>query len=122
MTFDEAIKKADSSNDITGEMLSPGYDNFSVEEDAYVNGVNNTQDYFENVINELRETYAPTIEMTEAQKNQLLAFKEVNSWFSVFIYKQSHGGVPAFSESITPDREDELIRAWLNPELIKVVD
>ena len=109
MTFDEAL-----------EAIKP----YAVDEIGSGLTVMKRRDEFEiqNIINELRETYAPTIEMTEAQKNQLLAFKEVNSWFSVFIYKQSHGGVPAFSESITPDREDELIRAWLNPELIKVVD
>ncbi|WPQ68413.1 hypothetical protein [Weissella paramesenteroides] len=70
----------------------------------------------------LKDTYAPTIEMTEMQMKQMMSFKEVNAGFSTFMYKQGLGHVPAFSEFITTKREDELMTAWLHPETIEMVE
>ena len=64
----------------------------------------------------------PTIEMTEMQMKQMMSFKEVNAGFSTFMYKQGLGQLSAFSDFITTQRENELMQAWLHPEIIKVVD
>ncbi|QVV90840.1 hypothetical protein [Weissella tructae] len=74
-----------------------------------------------NALNKLRETYAKPVEMTQAQYDQFMVFREI-SWFSVFMHKQGAQEVPAFSEFISKEREQELMRAWLHPELIKVVE
>ncbi|WP_404975680.1 hypothetical protein NBT14_04270 [Weissella paramesenteroides] len=74
------------------------------------------------LLEQLRAEYAPTIEMTEMQMKQMMSFKEVNAGFSTFMYKQGLGQVPAFSDFITTERENELMQAWLHPETIKVVE
>ncbi|APS42191.1 hypothetical protein FOL01_1332 [Weissella jogaejeotgali] len=80
------------------------------------------QSDIELLIYHLKEAYAPTIEMTEIQMKQMMSFKEVNAGFSTFMYKQGLGQVPAFSDFIATEREDELMQAWLHPETIKVVE
>ncbi|MHD0286831.1 hypothetical protein [Weissella tructae] len=72
-------------------------------------------------LEQLRETYAKPVEMTQAQYDQFMVFREM-SWFSTFMYKQGAQEVPAFSEFISKEREQELMRAWLHPKLIKVVE
>lgn len=102
ITFDEAVKrlaKHINSKDLT----------ISVTDVA-------------EILSDLRTTYAPTIEMTEMQMKQMMSFKEVNAGFSTFMYKQGLGQVPAFSDFITTERENELMQAWLHPETIKVVE
>lgn len=74
------------------------------------------------LIYKLIKEYAPTVEMTEMQMKQMMSFKEVNAGFSTFMYKQGLGQLPAFSDFITTQRENELMQAWLHPETIKVVD
>lgn len=75
-----------------------------------------------NLLEELRETYAPPIKMTKLQESQLLAFKEIQAGFSTFMFKQGAGEVPAFEDFITTDREAELMYAWLHPEAITLID
>ena len=63
-----------------------------------------------------------SIKLTRLQHDQLMAFKNIGAGFFTFMFKQSNHEVPAFPEFITTEREDELMQAWLHPELIEGVD
>ena len=71
------------------------------------------------LIDGLKETYAPKIKMTSEQKEQFMAFvdspddKFENFWFCL------GSGDSLYKNKIS---EDDLMRAWLYPELIEVVD
>lgn len=109
MTFDEALKELDDDTRVT-------------DEDGIEYTVGLDFGTVESVVEELRETYAQTVEMTQLQVDQMMSFKAANVGFGTFIYKQGLGEVPAFKDWIQQDREDELMQAWLHPETIKVVD
>ena len=71
------------------------------------------------IINKLQETYAPKIKMTFEQKEEFMEF--VNSPddnFENFWFCLGSGDI-LFKNKIS---EDDLMRAWLNPELIEVTD
>ena len=93
MTFEEAIEIIE---DVDGEVGAIGY-----------------------IINKLQETYAPKIKMTSEQKEQFMAFvdspddKFENFWFCL------GSGDSLYKNKIS---EDDLMRAWLHPELIEVTD
>lgn len=55
MTFEEALSECET--DITGSLWGVDYDNFSPEESAFVDGVNQTQQYFKKIIEALKEAY-----------------------------------------------------------------
>ena len=69
------------------------------------------------LIDGLKETYAPKIKMTSEQKEQFMEFvdspddKFENFWFCL------GSGDSLFKNKIS---EDDLMRAWLHPELIEV--
>ena len=71
----------------------------------------------ENLVNDLQETYAPKIKMTSEQKEEFMAFvdspddKFENFWFCL------GSGDSLYKNKIS---ENDLMRAWLNPELIEV--
>ena len=71
------------------------------------------------LIDGLKETYAPKIKMTSEQKEQFMAFvdspddKFENFWFCL------GSGDSLYKNKIS---EDDLMRAWLHPELIEVTD
>ena len=77
-----------------------------------------TFDLFD-LIEGLKETYAPKIKMTSEQKEQFMAFVEhpddnfENFWFCL------GSGDSLYKNKIS---EDDLMRAWLHPELIEVED
>ena len=91
MTFEEAIEIIE---DVDGEVGAIGY-----------------------IINKLQETYAPKIKMTSEQKEQFMAFvdspddKFENFWFCL------GSGDSLYKNKIS---EEDLMRAWLHPELIEV--
>ena len=93
MTFEEAIEIIE---EVDGEVGAIGY-----------------------IINKLQETYAPKIKMTSEQKEQFMAFvdspddKFENFWFCL------GSGDSLYKNKIS---EDDLMRAWLHPELIEVTD
>ena len=70
------------------------------------------------VISTLKETYAPKIKMTSEQKDELMQFLGEsgfgfeNFWFCL------GSGANLYNEFT----ENELMRAWLHPELIEVSD
>ena len=75
-----------------------------------------TFDLFD-LIEGLKETYAPKIKMTSEQKEQFMAFVDSpddnfeNFWFCL------GSGDSLYKNKIS---EDDLMRAWLHPELIEV--
>ena len=90
MTFEEAIEIIE---DVDGEVGAIGY-----------------------IINKLQETYAPKIKMTSEQKEQFMAFVDSpddnfeNFWFCL-------GSGDSDYKEFT---ENELMTAWLHPELVEV--
>ena len=93
MTFEEAIEIIE---EVDGDVGAIGY-----------------------IINKLQETYAPKIKMTSEQKEQFMAFvdspddKFENFWFCL------GSGDSLYKNKIS---DEDLMRAWLHPELIEVVD
>ena len=91
MTFEEAIEIIE---EVDGEVGAIGY-----------------------IINKLQETYAQKIKMTSEQKEEFMAFvnspddKFENFWFCL------GSGDSLYKNKIS---EDDLMRAWLHPELIEV--
>ena len=73
----------------------------------------------ETLVNDLQETYAPKIKMTSEQKEEFMAFvnspdyKFENFWFCL------GSGDSLYKNKIS---EEDLMRAWLHPELIEVSD
>ena len=71
------------------------------------------------IIKNLQETYEPKIKMTSEQKEQFMAFvdspddKFENFWFCL------GSGDSLYKNKIS---EENLMRAWLHPELIEVSD
>ena len=71
------------------------------------------------VISTLKEIYAQKIKMTSEQKEEFMAFvnspddKFENFWFCL------GSGDSLYKNKIS---EEDLMRAWLHPELIEVVD
>ena len=71
------------------------------------------------VISTLKENYAPKIKMTSEQKEEFMAFVNIpdnnfeNFWFCL------GSGDSLYKNKIN---EDDLMRAWLHPELIEVTD
>lgn len=79
----------------------------------------------DNLVDKLQETYAPTVEMTKNDKDILLYNLE-NYSFDVFIESialsdKEKFGLPANKEFEGLSIE-QLMRAWLNPETIEVVE
>ena len=106
MTFDEAYAYADEYTHTVGDYDEPAIGPIEVEE----------------IINGLKDTYAPTIEMT---KNQYLFITSEYEKESVvdavanltadnIIKEEFH------SNFWSPLSENQVVQAWLHPETIKV--
>ena len=107
MTFEEAIELIEDECRVEAE------DGFSTKErdlDTFL---------ALSIIKNLQETYAPKIKMTIEQKEQFMAFVEhpddnfENFWFCL------GSGDSLFKNKIS---EEDLMLAWLHPELIEVTD
>ena len=107
MTFEEAIEIIEVECRVEAE------DGFSTKEkdlDTFL---------ALSIINNLQETYAPKIKMTSEQKEQFMAFVDSpddnfeNFWFCL------GSGDSLYKNKIS---EEDLMRAWLHPELIEVTD
>lgn len=111
ITFDEAIEHFKNNTDISGTAVF--------------------LDDVEDTLKELRDEYAPTIEMTENQKNAFdEAKRALNTRDLALNFNQEwtildevsgnvfgHGPGEATNEQI-----EAIMQAWLHPETIKVVD
>ena len=75
------------------------------------------------IIDSLKEEYAPTIEMTKEDKQSLLDLKSRATFYffnqSVKKWQQDRIGLQMPYGGLT---EDELMQAWLHPESIKVIN
>lgn len=69
------------------------------------------------LLEQLRKTYAPTVEMTQKQYDQLKTAKELTTLMSL-CNKSDH---PLYNY-LYPLSGEKLATAWLHPECIKVVD
>lgn len=103
MTFDEVIEHFRNNTDISGTAVF--------------------LDDVEDTLKELQEEYAPTIEMTKEDKQSLLDLKSRATFYyftqCVEKWQQNRIGLQMPYGSLT---EDELMQAWLHPEIIKVVE
>ena len=105
MTFDEAYAYADEYTHTVGDYDEPDIRPIEVEE----------------IINGLKETYRPKIEMTQTQYNFLMG----NDGLVDIIGNVSVDGIVKeyFDEDFwNPLNERDVARAWLHPECVKVVD
>ena len=79
--------------------------------------LNEYADALENEISALKETYVPKIKMTLDQRKKIMIFIWEDENFEDFLDCYGHG------EKLYKEfSEKELMRAWLNPELIEVVE
>ena len=92
MTFEEAIEKIE---EVDGEVGAIGY-----------------------ILNELQETYAPKIKMTLEQRDKLMLFIYEDENFEDFWFCLGSGD-SLYKNKIS---EEDLMRAWLHPELIEVTE
>ena len=92
MTFEEAIEIIE---EVDGEVGAIGY-----------------------IINKLQETYAPKIKMTFEQKDELLQFLGESDFGFENFWICLGSGANLYNEFT----ENELMQAWLHPELIEVID
>ncbi|MET3356914.1 hypothetical protein IRM63_06130 [Leuconostoc citreum] len=121
MTFDDVIKEI--YNPLIYQWPSPSGEMVSVAKQK------TTLELVE-TIKELKQEYAPTIEMTQRQKDLLLHYKQ-HSWFSLFLgklndpYNEIYRSLPDLScfdnWGTAKERENEILSAWLHPETIKVI-
>lgn len=106
MTFEEAIKIIEDECRVEAE------DGFSTKErdlDTFL---------ALSIIKNLQETYASKIKMTFEQKDELMQFlEEIDFGFETFWFYLGSG-----SSLYKEFTENDLMQAWLHPELIEVSD
>ena len=106
MTFEEAIEIIEEECRVEAE------DGFSTKEkdlDTFL---------ALSIIKNLKETYAPKIKMTLEQRDKLMIFIYEDENFENFWFCLGSGD-SLYKNKIS---EDDLMRAWLHPELIEVTD
>ncbi|WP_349551555.1 hypothetical protein [Leuconostoc pseudomesenteroides] len=106
MTFDEAVEHFKNNTDISGTAV--------FLDDA------------EDTLKELREEYAPTVEMTKKQYNTFKWHKDNLVFAACLGTFQNYNGETRMGikfDDLKGDLSDEdIMQAWLRPETIKVVD
>ena len=100
MTFDEAMAKVGTY--LTNNDLS--------------NSDNNDR-FFYTILNDLRQEYAPTVEMTTFERTNAVGLLDFKRDELTFVVGSSGDGEPILDT--LPKR---YFSAWLHPETIKVVD
>lgn len=106
MTFEEAIEIIEDECRVEAE------DGFSTKErdlDTFL---------ALSIIKNLQETYAPKIEMTSEQKDELMQFLDESDFGFENFWICLGSGANLYNEFT----ENELMQAWLYPELIEVID
>lgn len=126
MTFDEAVKKLK----LLGEQGADTWWGPQLEEHTHVKG-HLEQGDIELLIYQLRKTYAPEIEMTQSQKNSFDEAKRalhthdlsLNFGQEWTVLDEVSGNIFGHGPGEATDEQINMImRAWLHPELVKVVD
>lgn len=69
-----------------------------------------------NILNKLKETYAPKVKMTIEQKDELMQFLGESDFGFENFWICLGSGANLYNEFT----ENELMHAWLHPELIEV--
>lgn len=122
MTFDEANDIVVFAKDGTEIMMRSEQESWNDE---------GSRNATLKLIDELRKTYAPTIEMTQSQKNSFdeakraLHTRDLSSNFGQewTVLDEVSGNIFGHGPGEATDEHINIImRAWLNPELVKVVD
>lgn len=110
MTFEEAREQL---NELFIEPNPPG---FSIGDFApeLIGSVEDLEEIFDR----LQETYAPKIKMTFEQKDELMQFLDESADFGFENFWICLGSGSNLYKGFT---ENELMYAWLHPELIEVV-
>jgi len=110
MTFDEAMKEV-KEHDFTYDETSGTMQTFSVLD----------------ILDELRQEYAPEIEMTKSENDKMLSSIKFGLNFINFYEWVTHQSTAIkFGTQTTPElyksfSESQLMQAWLHPETIKVI-
>ena len=118
MTFEEAIELLDNVKEAETREFTDQFGRID-EDSLEIENYRLWAKEVHKVIDALKETYAPKIKMTFEQKDELMQFLDEsdfgfeNFWFCL------GSGDSLFKNKIS---EDDLMRAWLHPELIEVVD
>ena len=112
-TFEEAI-----------EVLANSENNRLVKEGQLEYGLYRAYDVV-GVLQNLKQEYAPTVEMTKTDKEMLLYYLE-NYSFYVFIdtvhtSKGNTFGLPA-NDDFNELSDEDLMQAWLHPDDIQIID
>ncbi|WP_349533981.1 hypothetical protein [Leuconostoc citreum] len=107
MTFDEALELVDDNVDYSDDhAFYRWYD----------------------LLEKLSEEYAPTVEMTKSEKNNILSSRKYGLSFINFYVDVMHQSTAIkFGAQTTPElykslSEEKLMRAWLHPKTIEVVE
>ena len=115
MTFEELLVLIDKMNGEAGNATGGNVDSL-----VYSGlDVHLMLEEIKSGIEQLQETYAPKIKMTSEQKEEFMAFVNIpdnnfeNFWFCL------GSGDSLYKNKIS---EEDLMRAWLHPELIEVSD
>ena len=102
MTFDEAIAKVGTylkNNDLSNS--------------------DNNDRFFHIILNELRQEYAPTVEMTQTQKDLILRNQDEDKLYEIMGDGEGYYFNAEYWGNLEPH---EVASAYLHPETIKVVD
>jgi len=101
MTFDEAIAKVGTylkNNDLSNS--------------------DNNDRFFHIILNELRQEYAPTVEMTQTQKDLILRNQDEDKLYEIMGDGEGYYFNAEYWGNLEPH---EVASAYLHPETIKVV-
>ena len=114
MTFEELLVLIDKMNGEAGNATGGNVDSL-----VYSGlDVHLMLEEIKSGIEQLQETYAPKIKMTFEQKDELMQFLDDSGYgFETFWFCLGSGD--SLYKEFT---ENEMMRAWLHPELIEVSD
>ena len=118
MTFEEVIELLDNVEEAERQEFADQFGRIDVDS-LEIENYRLWAKEVHKVISTLQETYAQKIKMTIEQKEEFMAFAEhqddnfENFWFCL------GSGDSLYKNKIS---EEDLMRAWLHPELIEVED
>ena len=117
MTFEEAIELLDNVKEAERREFADQFGRID-EDSLEIENYRLWAKEVHKVIDILQETYAPKIKMTFEQKDELMQFLgESDFGFENFWFCLGSG-----SSLYKEFTENDLMRAWLHPELIDVTD
>ena len=117
MTFEEAIELLDNVEEAETREFTDKFGRIDEDSLEIENYRLWAKEVFK-VIDTLQETYAPKIKMTFEQKDELMQFLDESADFGFENFWICLGSGSNLYIEFT---ENDLMRAWLHPELIEVV-